>query len=295
MIWLLEKEIFENLDTLKQAIVEQGHEYREANYVPFNGGLRCDKFPKGKCFAYGSLQFGNYLRQNSVINVRYGGNFNVSLSHNAEVFCNLPQFKCSYYYPRLSKYLLNRECMFLPFGQLADASDYIFRKFGSANGTKIFMRPDSGFKQFTGQVYDLQYWENFLRLSNIALQPEDLVVISSPKEIFKEYRCIIGPANDDRDREQKVITLCQTHNCGKLDEQVIHSFYERTDIYKFVNKVLDDVCFEPDPFWVMDVCRDAFGELKVLEVNSMACSGYYKCDMGLIVKAVADYLKIYEN
>ncbi len=287
MIWLLEKEFFDNLSELKREITEQGHQYINAVRVPFTNTITPEKaIPLGDVVPYGSLHFVRSVAANK-------GVYEQGRDRRIHNWCNLPQFKCSYYYPRLSKYLLNRECAFLPFGQLADASDYIFQKFGSANGTKIFMRPDSGFKQFTGQVYDLQYWENFLRLSNIALQPEDLVVISSPKEIFKEYRCIIGPANDDRDREQKVITLCQTHSCGKLDEQVIHSFYERTDIYKFVNKVLDDVCFEPDPFWVMDVCRDAFGELKVVEVNSMACSGYYKCNMKLIVEAVSDYLKVY--
>ncbi len=290
MIWLLEKEFFDNLDELKRQIVEQGHQYINAVRVPFTDQIQFegsfdwenDKLDS-LILAYGSLHF---ARSCKTLNKPPSKNF-------VDVWCNLPQFKCSYYYPRLSKYLLNRECMFLPFGQLADATDFIFRKFGSANGTKIFMRPDSGFKQFTGQVYDLKYWDGFLRVSNIALQPEDLVVISTPKEIFKEYRVIIGPSKNNE--KQQLITLSQTHSCGKLDEQVIVNDFERLDIHHFVLEVLDNICFEPDPFWVMDVCRDAFGELKVLEVNSMSCSGYYKCDMGRIVGAVAEYLKIYEK
>ncbi len=285
MIWLLEKEFFDNLSELKREITEQGHQYINAVRVPFTDEIQFegsfdwenDKLDS-PVVAYGSLHF---ARSCKTLN-KYRKNF-------ADVWCNLPQFKCSYYYPRLSKYLLNRECMFLPFGQLADASDYLFEKFGSANGTKIFMRPDSGFKQFTGQVYDLKYWDGFLKLSNIALQPEDLVVISSPKEIFKEYRVIIGPSNDNE--SQRPITLCQTHCLGKLDEKIVSGVFEAQEVREFVKKVLDDVCFEPDPFWVMDVCRDAFGQLKVLEVNSMACSGYYKCDMGKIVGAVSDFLE----
>lgn len=277
MIWLLENELFDNLDELKREIVEQGHKYITAKYVPFGGGIELegsDVLPE-QMFCYGSLQFIKTIQ-------RMGEGWRWH-NHEFITWCDLPQFKCSYYYPRLSKYLLNRDCMFLPFGQLADAGDFIFDKFG----TKIFMRPDSGFKQFTGQIYSQEYWDGFLRVSNIALQPEDLVVISSPKEIFKEYRVIVGPSKDVE--RQKVITLSQTHSLGKLDERAPSSIFEYMDVAFYAQKVLDDICFEPDPFWVMDVCRDAFGQLKVLEVNSMSCSGYYKCDMSLIVKAVAEY------
>ena len=280
MIWLLENELFDNLDELKGEITRQGHQYISGRYPGFGAAIEWEgnfdfleaiEETDEKFFIYGSLPFVKRLKCADVY-----------------AWCNLPQLKCSYYYPRLSKYLLNRECAFLPFGQLADASEWIFKTFGSNNETRIFMRPDSGFKQFTGQCYDLEYWDGFLRLSNIALQPEDLVLISNPKEIFKEYRVIIGPSNNNE--RQIPITVSRTHTLGKVDEAVC-GLYETCDVLDFVYTVLDDICYEPDPMWVMDVCRDAYGELKVLEVNSMSCSGYYKCSMEAIVKAVADYIE----
>lgn len=278
MIWLLENELFDNLDELKSEIVQQGHQYITAKYVPFGGRLEIDgRIPdSGHIFVYGSLQF--VKTADSTLYRRYG--------NRLHTWCNLPQFKCSYYYPRLSKYLLNRECAFLPFGQLQDAGEWIFKTFG-INGTKIFMRPNSGFKEFTGQVYDSKYWDGFLRCSNIALQPEDLVVISTPKELVKEYRAIIGPTKDNE--RQQVVTISRTHSNGQLDEG-IPSAAEHKQVTEYITSVLDDVCFEPNPLWVMDVCSDINGNFTIVEVNSMSCSGYYKCDMQSIVQAVSEYI-----
>jgi hypothetical protein len=294
MIWLLENELFDNLDEIKEAIVSEGHQYITAKYVPFGGAIEIqDKLKSSinfeeletlddeQVFAYGSLQF--------IQAARWAKVRGLSVNH----WCNLPQLRCSYYYPHLGKYLLNRECAFLPFGKLADSTEWIFKTFGSNNGTRIFMRPDSGFKEFTGQVYDIQYWDGFLRLSNIALKPEDLVVISSPKNILKEFRVVIGPTPDEE--RQRIVTLCRTHCEGKLSECENLLDWDCYRVVDFVHRVLSDVCFEPDPMWVMDVAMTDDLHFHVLEINSMSCSGYYKCDKRAIVRAVHNYLKIYEN
>jgi hypothetical protein len=37
--------------------------------------------------------------------------------------------------------------------------------------------------------------------------------------------------------------------------------------------------------WTLDIC-EADGQLKVLEIGSFSCSGFYACDPEAIVKAV---------
>src|SRR5688572_2990892 len=123
MIWLLENELFENLEELKAEIVKAGDEYVTAKYVPFGGGIELDKkdalyrWPAQEIFCYGSLQFIRQVKRQFPQPYYWA-------------WCDLPYFKCSYYYPRFGKSLLNSESCFLPYGQLIEKKDWIFKTFG---------------------------------------------------------------------------------------------------------------------------------------------------------------------
>src|SRR5580693_8024017 len=60
------------------------------------------------------------------------------------VYHNEPQYKCSYYYPRLSKFLLNENYMILPYGELLRQKNFLYEHLG--NGDMIFIRPNTGSK-----------------------------------------------------------------------------------------------------------------------------------------------------
>jgi hypothetical protein len=267
--WILDERCFDdNLPELKDEITRQGCNYITGKTIPF-GGYELHSSLFDLAFAYGSLQFC------SKINRDLGKNPNLL---NTEVFCNLPQFACNYYYPRLSRYLFNQEHAFLPYGELIDKEEWVFKTFGIDDC--VFMRPSSGFKEFTGQVYEKRYWKGTIEVSNTQIQPEDLVVIAEPQLISAEYRIIIGPSGP--------ITSSLTHLSRKLYPKVTLEEEEQR-LFSYVNKVLDKIDYWPDPFWVMDVVSDFEDNLSVLEVNSMSCSGFYKCDLSKIVKAIKDY------
>lgn len=276
LTWLLDSKCFdENLPELKDELTRQGVKYITGEYRPFgqpiewNGNFNFTRDivnnDTGYYFVYGSLQFAKRLQ---------------SVNPFLQTWCNLEQFACNYYYPRLSKFLFNQDHVFLPYGELIDKEEWIFSTFGVDNC--VFMRPSSGFKEFTGQVYEKKYWKGMIELSNTQIQPEDLVVIARPQNIPVEYRIIIGPNGP--------ITSSHTHTLNKLDSNTI-IVEEEEWLFKYVRKVLDNITYEPDPFWVMDIVWDSKNQLSILEVNSMSCSGFYKCNLSKIVTSIKEYFK----
>ena len=181
LTWLLDNACFDdNLPELKDELTRQGIKYITGKYKPFGepiewsgtSGLNEEIFKNnnfGPYFAYGSLQFAKKIKK---------------VGPKVEVWCNLEQFACNYYYPRLSKYLFNQDHAFLPYGELIDKEEWVFDTFGVDDC--VFMRPSSGFKEFTGQVYEKRYWKGMIELSNTQIQPEDLVIIAKPQSISSE-------------------------------------------------------------------------------------------------------------
>lgn len=273
LTWLLDNACFDdNLPELKDEITKQDCQYIIGERVPFTHTIKLDKhLPDGPIFVYGSLQF---VRSVALQSGTLEGYWERRSIHT---MCRLGQFACNYYYPRLSKFLFNQDHAFLPYGELIDKEEWVFSTFGVNNC--VFMRPSSGFKEFTGQVYEKKYWKGMIELSNTQIQPEDLVVIAKPQSISAEYRVIIGPNGP--------ITCSMTHLDRKLYVTKIDSFEKR--LYDYVSKVLDRITYEPDPMWVMDIACDYKDNLSVLEVNSMSCSGFYACDLSKIVGAIKDY------
>jgi hypothetical protein len=64
------------------------------------------------------------------------------------------------------------------------------------------------------------------------------------------------------------------------------TIFARPSVRTFVNDVLADVSWRPDPVFLMDICA-AEGRLYVLELNSFSCSGLYACDPEAVVKVVS--------
>lgn len=283
LTWLLEKDIFENLDELKTEIKNQGMDYIIGKCIPF-GSFEFEHYEYDYGFAYGSLQFCKRIKEEQ-------NHINGPFLPPTTVFCDLNKFSCSYYYPRLSKYLLNQDHTFLPYGELIDKEEWVFDTFGVDDC--VFMRPNSGFKEFTGQVYEKKYWKGMIELSNTNIQPEDLVVISSPKNIDAEYRVVIGPDRYKKilcNIDASIITLSGSHINGKLEPRVEEDCSIAPYIREFINGLLSETLYEPDPFYIIDIASTENG-LSVLEVNSMSCSGYYKCDLSKIVGAIKEYFK----
>jgi hypothetical protein len=45
--------------------------------------------------------------------------------------------------------------------------------------------------------------------------------------------------------------------------------------------------YQPDPVWIMDICRTAGGSIHLLEIGGFSFANLYACDKGAIVAAVS--------
>ena len=105
--------------------------------------------------------------------------------------------------------------------------------------------------------------------------PETLLVISTPKELGREWRLVIA--------NSEIVASTQYRNQGAIS--VTRGC--RDDVIEFATDVLDQVKWRPDNVFMMDVC-ESNGRLHVLELNSFSCSGLYDCDLVAVVRAASD-------
>lgn len=188
-------------------------------------------------------------------------------------FATVAHFYCSRYYPHLDQYLLNRDHLILPFCDLASRSNELFDKYGRDG--RIFVRPDSPLKLFTGLVVARDTLEKDLEyMAFFEFPAEAPVIISSPKAIAGEWRFIIA--------DRQVVASSKYKN----GEQLIAEPGAEDGAQALAERIAGDD-FSPDPVWVLDVCKTADGAFHLLEIGGFSFSNLYACDKDAVVRAVS--------
>lgn len=201
------------------------------------------------------------------------------------VYCNLDNFKCTTYYPYYSKYLLNSPYCMMPYGDLLSNKESLFKWLG--NNNSLFIRPNSGFKDFTGQVVNYETFERDLAgLESVEPDKSLLCVVSEPQNIETEWRLVIV--------NKKVVASSQYRNAGKHDEIIGCPL----SVFLYAQILIDDVGWEPDLCYTMDICL-LRNDLRLVELNSFSCSGLYECNLKCVVDSVRqcvinDWRDVYE-
>lgn len=179
---------------------------------------------------------------------------------------------CSNYYAYLGDYLLNREYMFTTLAEFERRKDWIFNTFGEDN--KVFIRPDSPYKDFTGFVVQKDEFDRkIVTMSYGNLEHNLMMMVAKPQKILAEYRFYLC--------QDEVITGSRYMINGEHDEEKGYS----GNALRCAEKV-SKAKWRPSPVFVADIGELENGECKLLEVNSLNCSGMYYCDMEKIVKKV---------
>jgi len=257
--WLIEKYIFdENLTYFKRIFKEHNINYKIIEYFPFMEFNPDDYFSSDeKVIFYGSLNLSRDILKKS--------------KWIPGVWCNLNALKCSNYYNYYGKYLLNKDYIMLPYGEMYRQKEFLFKNLGINNS--LFVRPDDGFKSFTGQVISYENYEiDVKQLGFYDVDASNIVIVSSPKNIKKEIRfiCIDG----------QIVTGSINKLDGKPFE-IPFSNYE-SDALIFAQNVVKE--WQPELCFTLDVALYE-NEYKLLEINSFSCSGFYQCDIEKIVLA----------
>lgn len=181
---------------------------------------------------------------------------------------------CSRYFPHLGRFLLNQDYMMLPFGEIRRCADFLFNVFGLDG--RIFIRPDSALKLFTGQI--VSHGELDRDLEHMAFYEfptESLVVVSSPKEIDREWRFVVA--------REIVVAGSQYKRDGAMSIA--------SDIPLEARQKAEEVAaagYAPDPVWILDVCRTTDGRHHLLEIGSFSFANLYACDKDAVARAVSN-------
>ena len=265
--WVIETGIEPDYEKRLSASAKKvGFNVIDGKYFPFKG-LEMD-FVKGPALFHGSLQGASAAKERGLT-----------------VWENEEQLKCSYYYPRLGSkeagYLLSKEFLFIPFGCLNNKKQFLIDTLGE-DGC-VFIRPDSGCKQFNGQIVDSRTWDKDLEIMGLYdVQPEEICVVARPQPIADEYRFFVSG--------DKIITGSRyTKNKKSVRENV-----DTLPIFDFCNNrikgLVEFTGYNPSPMWVADFCMLEGGEIYILEVGPFSSSGLYECDTDKIATAAKEIL-----
>jgi hypothetical protein len=267
MRWLIEKGIFtETEEKLAEVLKDKGIETKFMSYVPFDKDVASrakEIYPKEKDVVfYGSLNFAIKLRE-----LGWQG-----------LFANYEKYDCLSYYPVFKDNLLNGGYFMLPFGDLLNKRDTIFELFDE---DKVFIRPNSVLKEFTGQVVSKLNFEEAVKVMGFyETPPNSLVIVSSLQYILREYRFVIING--------EVVTGSLYHDFGNSDK-VLNLPCEDRGAIEYAQKMAK--LYNPDPVWILDICYEhRWDSYKVLEIGCFSFAGLYGCDLGVIVDEIGKIL-----
>lgn len=144
----------------------------------------------------------------------------------------------------------------------------------------FFIRPVKDLKEFVGEVIEFGHfaeWCDRISFGGFTLTRDCQIVVSSPKNIYKEYRTYIV--------NKKAVTASQYRKWNRLhiDSNVPHHITEYA-------KSLAEL-YSPAPIFVLDIAELDDGRLKIVEAGCMNSCGLYSADENKIVKNINNYIK----
>lgn len=135
------------------------------------------------------------------------------------------------------------------------------------SGGAVFIRPDSEFKDFSGQKVQKEYFKSFIEDNNVDSID---IFVSQPKDISQEWRCVMSD-------QVGFITGSEYYRDGNL--------YLNNFVPQEVIGIAEDIEL-PQDLYIVDVCkRESDGVFRVMEFNCFNTSGYYLSNHQLIIEA----------
>lgn len=258
--WAISTEIFRKpgFPQLDDALRRADIEYFQSNYNPDTKEYEDVPYNTDECIVmYGPIRF---VRQKNKGFIPGGFGFKTETN-------------VSFYMSQIpSRSFFNSDAIFLPFGIIEERKEQIQDLFGD----EIFIRPDSGFKSFTGlsfKIKDMTDELNALRQTNNPFANE-MCLIAKSKPIHAEYRIVVC--------NNEIVTGSQYRWDGKMDVRIdVHN-----DAWSFAQSAVANAEWQLDTCYVVDVFLGEDGP-KIGEFNSFASSGLYNCDVDKIVDAVS--------
>lgn len=260
-IWLLEKDFTKGRDweSLPSIIQELGYELVELERdkvhgidVPEDLGKHLQQSP---CILYASQQFVRDLRL-----PLFPGPYGATNVTCMEYFSHIPRH-----------FLVNGMGVFATWGDFKRNYKFWFKLYDT---NSLFVRPNSGFKTFTGTtILESRFEEEVNSLSKLtSVTDETKILIGPTRSILAEFRFVIV--------DRKIVA----YSPYSWDETVLRNepMLETIGLVELACRT-----WVPDGCFVIDMAELPRGEVGIVEYNSFASAGLYKCDLYDVVKAVS--------
>jgi hypothetical protein len=220
--------------------------------------------------AYGSIQFIDSLTK---------------AQPNVSTFSNFNSFDANKYLSYLdSSLLLSNDYMFVTMSFLLD--DIQRSKLKAIFGDKVFIRPNSSKKLFSGQIFDLDDKRNIENTFKMSGSNKDtFIMVSSVKKVIAEYRTFIS--------KEKGVLSASSYFYDKRGAEV-RGCPER--VSRFSETIIEELGYNaPDKLLVIDVAEyerlDDGTCLGLVELNAPSTSGIYACDARPIILEMERIIK----
>lgn len=179
-------------------------------------------------------------------------------------------YEVGWWTEQLAPLCLNHKGNLIPFNLLNDSLLTIYSEL-SQDG-KIFIRPNTGEKKFTGQLLEPH---QIKQLADIVTDDE-LLFIAKPKNIQGEWRFVIS--------NRRVLTG-STYCYGGLRCQIPAVHPKAEKLANIASLLLSN----NDPLYTIDIVETTAGDFFVMEVNSFACASLYCCNKEKIIAEINSY------
>jgi len=268
MIWLLEHDIFGSGHPLIDAVARAGQKSIMWDDDNWNGAADFLGNPEEPVMFHGSL--GNADR---IVNLD---------RWEPGAFCNTTGFLCTNWYSELGPWLLNQRHHFTTVRELVDAPQKMMELLGDS---RVFVRPDSPLKPFSGRVVDLNppggfnaaYLDHGFYYDDLDLP---ILVCHNLEGLGKwlgpEWRFII--AKGGVVASSAYLAEGRKAQSGDVPAEALQLAAEIGAKFK-----------APDPVYVLDLVETPVGWC-LLELNPFSGADLYHCDFDAVVSAVTGAL-----
>lgn len=210
---------------------------------------------------------------------------------------NLKTLACTDYYANWGQYLLQQDYLMMPWAEMKRKKEFLYAKMSDRHPyapEKIFLRPNSNTKLFTGTVLERDEFEHFIKMTDECYtpDPETLVIVARVQDISDEWRFIVS--------EGKVLTgsYYGKNSDGAAISINIDNYENRQEVAarNLALKIAKEQ-WQPDIIYALDICairsggpsNKMFGpSCKLLEIGSVNTAAMYGCNLEIVVDKVSE-------
>jgi hypothetical protein len=186
-------------------------------------------------------------------------------------FCNTSAFLCSSWYDTDREWLLHEDWRLLPANEFVETASDVASALGAAD--RIFVRPDSPLKPFSGRVLDVSSLTLRALDHGFYFDDESLPIVVAPiRNVGREWRFVV------------VAHVVIAGSAYDAPTRSAVSDQPQSEAWTFAQSVADSIP-APSDVYVLDVC-DCDGQLRLLELNPFGGADLYACQAVDVVRLV---------